>query len=92
MAGPLNGVGYGQQQVPLATTFQPGKNNDQVRAQNDSAAQPKENFVQPQGTPAAQGQRAEAPDHNLLRNSLKAELDPSQQSDARRGSVVDITV
>ena len=52
MAGPLNGIG-GQQQIPLATPFQPGQNGSQVRPQDNR--EPKPNQVQQPSSQLGQG-------------------------------------
>jgi len=87
MAGPLNGIGGGQ--IPLATTFQPGQQNAQVRQQDDRT--PKPDQVQAKGTQPAQSQQTETRNPKDLQNLLK-DLISTTEGESRRGSVVDITV
>lgn len=92
MAGPISG--YGGQQVPISNTFQPGKNNEQVRQQQDQQAQ--STNVQPQGTQAAQSQSVETNNQDVLKaqqnQSVSASSERSSDSPPTRGSLVDITV
>lgn len=101
MAGPLTGVG-GQQQIPLATNFQPGQNsgvsNQEVRQQNqDSQSQP-ENVVQPEGTSASATQNTETGNQDVTsgrqNETVVAQSSSEQQGSGGegRGSVLDITV
>jgi hypothetical protein len=90
MAGPLNGIG-GQQNIPIANTYQPGNSND-IRRQDDSA--PRENTVQPRGVAASETQRTQTEDRNAgveIRNSGDSQQRQSYASQ-QRGSVIDITV
>ena len=86
MAGPLNGIG-GQQQIPLATPFQPGQTGAQVRPQDERA--PKPNQV---AQPSSQLGQAQQPDTRNSRDlqSLLKEAESTGERD--RGSVIDITI
>lgn len=88
MAGSLNGLG--PQQIPLATSYQPGQQSAAVRPQDEKT--PKPNQVQPQGAQAAQTQTTDRNPKDLqsLLNDLKSLA--SDDGETRRGSVVDITV
>lgn len=86
MAGPLNGIG-GQQQIPLATPFQPGQNGSQVRPQDERT--PKANQVQQPASQLGQAQEPETRSSRDLQNLLK-EAEASGQTG--RGSVIDITI
>ncbi len=97
MAGPLSGIGQGQQ-IPLATSFQPGQSNvTQVRPQNEDGRDTKANQVEPQGTQAAGAQNSETGNQDVVRSrredvSSSRSGDTSGDASARRGSLVDITV
>ncbi len=84
MAGALNGIGGQQQQIPLATPFQPGQKAAQVPAEDDRQA--KTDKV------PFQDSRAREPDSGggYVRQSLATEGDPGREKS--RGSVVDVTV
>ncbi len=86
MAGPLNGIG-GQQQIPLATPFQPGQNGSQVRPQDNR--EPKANQVQQPGSQLGQVQEPETRSSKDLQSLLK---DAEASGERGRGSVIDITI
>jgi hypothetical protein len=86
MAGPLNGIG-GQQQIPLATPFQPGQNGSQVRGQDERS--PKPNQVQQPSSQLGQVQEPETRSSKDLQSLLK-EAEATGQTG--RGSVIDITI
>lgn len=88
MAGPLNGLG-GQQQVPIANTFQQSQPNTDLRQRENVQAQ--EEIVQPQGTEAAQVQSSEARDSDSGLD-LRNDGDIVQAESQQRGSVIDILV
>lgn len=94
MAGPLNGIGG--QQVPLATTFQPGQNSQQVRQQQQSERQNNTGDVQTRNSQSsASSQRSEtASNQNILRSLADKALSPdgNEKTEQRRGSTIDITV
>ncbi len=83
MAGALNGIGSQQQQIPLATPFQPGQKASQAPEDESRAKADKAHF---------QDSRAREPDSGggYVRQSLVAESDASREKS--RGSVVDVTV
>jgi hypothetical protein len=88
MAGPLSGLG---QQIPLATTFQPGvSSNGQVRTEDKK---PQDNVTQPRKAASAQSNRTEVV-HN--RDSSSRPLRVSASNDdgtpKGRGSLLDISV
>ncbi len=93
MAGPLNGLGSGQQ-VPLSNTFQPGRNADQVRPDNDNREKDDKN-VRSRGS-AAETQNAETGNQDAARNAaFSAEREKNDDEDnqkKKRGSLVDLTV
>lgn len=94
MAGPLSGLG---QQIPLATTFQPGgaANNaqQQVRPANEQA-NPAPGEVRAQGAPtnqAQEGSNRNAGQRESFRLS-ESRVNDNSDGDQRRGSLVDIQV
>lgn len=93
MAGPLSGLG---QQIPLATTFQPGgasnSSQQQVRPANEQAT-PAPNEVRAQGAPTNQTQQSSNRNASQ-RESFQVSESRSDSSDGdqRRGSLVDIQV
>lgn len=83
-----------QQQIPAANTFQPGGKDEPLPHLNDGQKQTQE--TQPTGTPAAQSQQTETRSNG---HEEKAEVQasapqekPEPSSNARRGSVLDISV
>jgi hypothetical protein len=86
MAGPLNGIG-GQQQIPLATPFQPGQNGTQVRGNDERT--PKPNQIQAPGAQAAQSQEPETRNSRDLQSLLR---EAEATGEKGRGSVIDITI
>jgi len=87
MAGPLNGIGG--QQIPFATSFQPGQqNSQQVRPQQEDRT-PKPNQVQPPNTQAAQSNESETRNSRDLQSLLR---EAEATGGRGRGSVVDLTV
>ena len=94
MAGPLSGIGAGQQ-VPLNQTVSQGQNNNNaVRAQEERQQQ--QNRVQPQNAAAAESQES-----NNSQDFIQEQLDAfasgdrssiDEQTDRSRGSIVDIAV
>lgn len=89
MAGPLSGLG--QSQIPLATPFQPGNAQQQVRQDNRD---PAENEVRAQGAPTNQTQRSETGSDRNGRSFQVAEDSSSRDSGEPRGrgSIVDLRV
>lgn len=93
MAGPVNGIG-GQQQVPLSQTHQPGGSQNES-AQRARESDPKENTSRSRDAAASQSQGSKKEDdllRKLLAEALEGNDEPQQNSSARRGSVVDLTV
>ena len=86
MAGPLNGLGG--QQVPLATTFQPSKDNEQVKQQQDQKEAAR---TQALGTAKARESEQDRSDE-ALEAKLAEALSARNSGEVRRGSVVDVTV
>ncbi len=94
MAGPLSGIGSGQQ-VPLNQTISQGQNNySQLRAQEDR--KPEANRVQPQNAAAADTQST-----NTEQDFIQQQLEEfaageasniTNQNERERGSLVDISV
>ena len=87
MAGPLNGIG-GQQQIPLATPFQPGQNGSQVRPQ-PGVGDARMQTVQQPSSQLGQVQEPETRSSKDLQSLLR-EAEASGQTG--RGSVIDITI
>ena len=86
MAGPLNGIGIGQTQVPISNTFQSGQSNaSQVRPERPQR-EPETNTVQAPGTPVSGTQNTETNTQNASGTNERA------LASGGRGSVVDITV
>lgn len=96
MAGPLSGVGSGQQQIALATPFQPGQGPGAIR--RDENQQARDNRIQPQGSEAGQAQASNAQNQNSKNGSEQSlisnlkQVSGEQNTSAKRGSVLDITV
>lgn len=95
MAGSLNGLGSGQQ-IPIANTFQPGQAATQQSRIDDPKRQ-QQNVTQPRGAASAQTQTVETRTVNPTRgqrsgNIVRANTSAQDQSPARRGSLVDISV
>lgn len=93
MAGPVNGLGG--QQVPLATTFQPSKDSDQVRQQQDAQQQQKPSKVEARNTTSESKETHKTDNSDDLLEQRLAEALSARSSgsgEVRRGSVVDITV
>ena len=94
MAGPLSGIGAGQQ-VPLNQTIQPNQNNSgAIRGQDERENQQQANQVQPQGAPAAETQESS---EDLIRQQLaefasgeRSEID--NQNERASGSIIDTLV
>ena len=93
MAGPLTGLGSGQQ-IPLANTFQPGQNVDQKRI--DDTRHQRKDVTLPAGTSAANSQSVETRNAHIARarNATAHQVNDNSKTDSnqRRGSTVDITV
>jgi hypothetical protein len=91
MAGPLSGVPG--QSVPLSSPFQPGANNaQQVRTEDQK---PQENRVQAKNAAAANAQDSQASkkrDDKQYDERQAARLSDDERANARRGSLVDISV
>ena len=94
MAGPLGGIGAGQQ-VAFAGSIQQGQNS-QIRAQDDREAET--NQVQPQGASAAETQNTETNNQDVVQQQLEefAQGEASNlvanENGQQRGSVLDISV
>ena len=95
MAGPLAGLGAGQQ-IPLATSLQPNQtsNNQQVRPEREDQDQtPETNTVQAPNAPAADVQNSETGNQETLDDLRERALAASESSEPQdRGSIVDISV
>jgi hypothetical protein len=90
MASPLNGLGTGPQ-IPLANTFQPGQNiNDQRTRENTGGG----DVVKLRGTKTASSQNSEAGNQSATRAPQRENVKPlpAENSNAKRGSIVDITI
>jgi hypothetical protein len=85
MAGPLNGI---SPQIPFATTFQPGQNN-QVRT---DAQKPRQDFIQTRGAAASDSQKSETRDQNTLRAAPRQSSNEQRSGNNQRGSLLDVTV
>lgn len=88
MAGPLNGLGG--QQIPLATTYKPGQNDTQLRAQEE---RPDNKKVRSRNAPTEISQPVSKQDE-LLEQRIAAALSEQRNGsgEVRRGTVLDITV
>jgi len=97
MAGPLAGLGAGQQ-IPISTPFQSGQNgnNEQIRPNRENEDQtPRPNTVQAQNAPAASTQSAENTNNrqDTLNDIQERALAAAESSEPQeRGSIVDISV
>lgn len=90
MAGPLAGIG--QQQIPIANSFQTGgvnNNAQQVRQRDEQNNQQQAvNQIQPESANVNQTQQS-----NVIEEQLAEARDPTAgQDEGRRGSLVDIQV
>ncbi|MGB4058292.1 MAG: hypothetical protein WBK77_09445 [Alphaproteobacteria bacterium] len=86
MAGPLNGIG--QTQIPLATTFQPGRSSDTSVRERDTSSRGSEEVGAKEATSSrTEDTRSRTPE-NL--QSLLKDAESTTKSD--RGNVVDVTV
>lgn len=94
MAGPLAGIGVAQQQIPLANASQPSQGQQAIRQQQER--EPEENRIQPQGSAAAGTQDTDTGDQNTLQarasEFISTANDRGDDVEARRGSVLDISV
>ncbi len=90
MAGPLSGLTG--QTAPLSSPFQPGQNNTPVRGNEEQT--PQENRVQAKNAAAAQSQDSQASrrEDKQYDERVASRLSDQERADARRGSLVDITV
>jgi len=96
MAGPLTGLGSGQQ-LPIANTFQPGQGVDQK--QIDDTRNQRKNITLPANTKTAQAEPTQARNVNATRapqrNTSIRQVNDNQDQSAgsnKRGSTIDITV
>lgn len=89
MSGSLSGIA-GQQQIPLSSPFQPGQ-SDQARAREEREVEPQR--IQPTGTASGETEETETRRNREDFGQSRAVSSRSEDdSQARRGSIVDITV
>ena len=96
MAGPLVGLGAGQQ-IPLANTLQPNQNNNsnnqQVRPQNENEdLTPETNTVQAPSAPASEVQNSQSETQDSLQDLREQILLAESSEPQERGSIIDISI
>ncbi len=90
MAGPLSGIGGGQQQVAAANTFKPGEQVHQQEEQQPA----EETALSPAAVDPVESHRAETNNTDVVQaqNNDFLKADSSESSEQERGSVVDLLV